>query len=69
MKLTFCAHKTFYTNKIETNFLCTKVIRVRIDNVGIDSGGNCEYTKKNLKINTFLLIGLGTIGFEMIVNH
>ena len=56
MKLTFCAHQYFYTDKIETNFSCTKVIRVGIDQVvidrvkigrvGIDSGWNCEYTKK-----------------------
>ena len=31
-----------------------------------DSGGNCEYTKKNLKINKFLLIGLEMIRLEMI---
>ena len=36
MKLTFCAHKIFYTAKIETNFSCTKVIRVGIDQVVID---------------------------------
>ena len=31
-----------------------------------DSGGNCEYTKKNLKINKFLLIGLEMIRLDMI---
>ena len=30
----------FYIDKIETNFLCTKVTRLRIDQVGIDSVGN-----------------------------
>ena len=31
--------KYFYTDKTETNFLCTKVNRVGIDQVGIDRVG------------------------------
>ena len=59
----------FYTDKIETNFFCTKVIRVRIDQVGIDSGGIVSIQKKSKNKHIFTDRVRNDRGLEMIVNQ